>query len=144
MRPDTFYGVSKVAGEALGCLYWERHGLKFVAVRICSFQPRPQNARHLSTWLSPRDAVQLFRWAVTAPGVAYLTVAVISGNIRRWITPEGWDVLGYTPQDDAEEYAGRQTRRPGQPHRDVPRRRVYRSPLHRAGRKAGMKTGPCP
>ncbi len=105
VRPDTFYGVSKVAGEALGRLYRERHGLEFVAVRICSFQPRPQDARHLSTWLSPRNAVQLFRRAVTTPGVGYLTVAGISGNTRRWMTPEGWDVLGYTPQDDAEESA---------------------------------------
>ena len=104
-RPDTFYGVSKVAGEALGRMYWERYGLEFVAVRICSFQPRPQDARHLSTWLSPRDAAQLFRRGVETPGVGYLTVAGISGNTRRWMTPEGWEVLGYLPQDDAERYA---------------------------------------
>ena len=72
----------------------------------CSFQPRPQDARHLSTWLSPHDAVQLFRRAVTAPGVGYLTVAGISGNTRRWMTPDGWDALDHTPQDDVEEYVG--------------------------------------
>ncbi len=105
VRPDTFYGVSKVAGEALGRLYFEKHGLEFVAVRICSFQPRPQDARHLSTWLSPRDAAQLFRRALDAHGVGYLTVAGISGNTRRWMTDEGWDLLGYQPQDDAEAYA---------------------------------------
>ena len=115
VRPDTFYGVSKVAGEALGRLYWERYGLEFVAVRICSFQPRPQDARHLSTWLSPRDAVQLFSRAVTAPNLGYLTVAGISGNTRRWMTPEGWDALGYTPQDDAEEYATALVDRRGDP-----------------------------
>jgi uronate dehydrogenase len=105
VRPDTHYGVSKVYGEALGRMYWERYGIKFVAVRICSFQPRPNDARHLSTWLSPRDAAQLFARAVTAPDVGHMVVAGISGNTRRWMSPEGWDALGYVPQDDAETYA---------------------------------------
>lgn len=105
VRPDTYYGVSKVFGEALGRMYWERYGIEFVAVRICSFQPRPKDARHLSTWLSPRDAAQLFERAVTAPDVGFLIVAGISGNARRWMTEEGWDRLGYVPQDDAEAYA---------------------------------------
>ncbi|AAF12411.1 NAD-dependent epimerase/dehydratase family protein [Deinococcus radiodurans] len=105
VRPDTYYGVSKVFGEALGRMYWERYGLEFVGVRICSFQPRPKDRRHLSTWLSPRDATQLFARAVTAPDVGFLVVAGISGNTRRWMSPEGWDVLGYVPQDDAERFA---------------------------------------
>ncbi|WP_019586247.1 NAD-dependent epimerase/dehydratase family protein [Deinococcus apachensis] len=105
VRPDTYYGVSKVFGEALGRMYFERYGIEFVGVRICSFQPRPKDARHLSTWLSPRDAAQLFGRAVTAPDVGFLIVAGISGNTRRWMTPEGWDRLGYVPQDDAETYA---------------------------------------
>ena len=105
VRPDSYYGVSKVFGEALGRMYFERYGLEFVAVRICSFQQAPQDARHLSTWLSPRDAAQLFRRALDAGQVGFLTVAGISGNTRRWMTPEGWDVLGYAPQDDAEAYA---------------------------------------
>lgn len=105
VRPDTYYGVSKVFGEALGRMYWERYGIEFVGVRICSFQPKPKDARHLSTWLSQRDAVQLFERAVAAPDVGFLIVAGISGNTRRWMTPEGWDMLGYVPQDDAEAYA---------------------------------------
>ncbi|MFC4456018.1 NAD(P)-dependent oxidoreductase [Deinococcus sonorensis] len=105
VRPDSYYGVSKVFGEALGRMYFERYGLEFVAVRICSFQPVPKDARQLSTWLSPRDAVQLFRLAATVPEVGYLTVAGISGNSRRWMTDEGWDRLGYRPQDNAEQYA---------------------------------------
>ncbi|GAA4007576.1 NAD(P)-dependent oxidoreductase [Deinococcus rubellus] len=105
VRPDTFYGVSKVFGEALGRMYVDRYGLEFVSVRICSFLERPREARNLATWLSPRDAAQLFRRAVDAPGVTYLTVAGISGNTRRWMNPDGWDALGYAPEDNAEEYA---------------------------------------
>ncbi|ADV68294.1 NAD-dependent epimerase/dehydratase family protein [Deinococcus maricopensis] len=105
VRPDTFYGVSKVFGEALGRMYVEKHGLEVVNVRICSFQERPRDRRHLSTWLSPRDAAQLVYRGLTAPGITYLTVAGISGNTRAWMTPDGWDALGYVPQDDAEAYA---------------------------------------
>lgn len=105
VRPDTFYGVSKVFGEALGRMYVDRYGLEFVAVRICSFLERPREARNLATWLSPRDAAQLFRRAIDAPDVTYLTVAGISANTRRWMNPDGWDVLGYEPADNAEDYA---------------------------------------
>ncbi|MFB9993616.1 NAD-dependent epimerase/dehydratase family protein [Deinococcus oregonensis] len=109
VRPDTHYGISKVYGEALGRMYAEKYGLEFVSVRICSFQNQPQDARHLSTWLSPRDAAQLFSRAVTAPAQAlpggFRIVAGISGNTRRWMTDEGWSELGYAPQDNAEAYA---------------------------------------
>ncbi|MDB5044763.1 MAG: TDP-glucose-4,6-dehydratase, partial [Deinococcus sp.] len=90
VRPDTHYGISKVYGEALGRMYAEKFGLEFVSVRICSFQKEPQDARHLSTWLSHRDAAQLFARAVTAPAHAlpdgFRIVAGISANTRRWMT----------------------------------------------------------
>ncbi|UQN05231.1 NAD(P)-dependent oxidoreductase [Deinococcus sp. QL22] len=109
VRPDTHYGISKVYGEALGRMYAEKFALEFVSVRICSFQQEPQDARHLSTWLSHRDAAQLFARAVTAPSSAlpdgFRIVAGISGNTRRWMTDEGWAEIGYAPQDDAEAYA---------------------------------------
>ena len=38
-RPDTFYGVAKVAAEALLQLYADRHGLDVVSTRIGSFLP---------------------------------------------------------------------------------------------------------
>ena len=38
-RPDTFYGVGKVAAEALLRLYVDRHGIDAVSTRIGSFAP---------------------------------------------------------------------------------------------------------
>ena len=58
-RPDTFYGFGKAACEALRSLYDDRHGLEVVCLRIGSFRDRPTTRRHLSTWLSPSDAVRL-------------------------------------------------------------------------------------
>ena len=67
-RPDTFYGVSKVAAEALLSLYADRHGIDAVACRIGSFLDEPTTRRALSTWLSYDDCVRMVEAALTAPG----------------------------------------------------------------------------
>src|SRR5882757_3679569 len=56
-RPDSFYGVSKVYGEALGRLYVDKFHMQVVCLRIGSFRPLPETSRQLRTWLSPRDGV---------------------------------------------------------------------------------------
>ena len=66
-RPNTFYGVGKVAAEAVMSLYADRHGLDVVSCRIGSFRPEPQTVRHLATWLSPDDCVRMVEAALTTP-----------------------------------------------------------------------------
>lgn len=104
-RADTFYGVAKVAGEALLRLYVDRHGLDAVALRIGSFLPRPGSRRQLETWLSHDDCVRLVEAALTAPSPGFAVAYGISANTRAW-----WDLapgraLGYEPRDDAEVFA---------------------------------------
>ncbi len=103
-RPDTFYGVGKVAAEALLQLYADRHGISAVSTRIGSFLARPTSRRGLSTWLSHDDAVRMFAAAVTAePG--HHVIYGISANTRAWWDLEPGRALGYSPEDDAEEFA---------------------------------------
>jgi uronate dehydrogenase len=45
-RPDTFYGLGKVAAEALLRLYVDRYGLDAVATRIGGFLLQPESRRH--------------------------------------------------------------------------------------------------
>ena len=104
-RPDTFYGVGKVAAEALCSLYADRYGLQVAALRIGSFLERPLTRRHLSTWLSPGDLVALTHACLTAPELHYAVVYGISANTRAWWDLEPGRALGYEPQDDAEVYA---------------------------------------
>jgi uronate dehydrogenase len=104
-RPDTFYGVGKVAAEALLSLYADRHGMDAVACRIGSFLPRPESRRQRATWLSPSDCVRMFDAALTAPAPGFAVLYGVSANTRGW-----WDLapgraLGYEPEDDAEAYA---------------------------------------
>ncbi len=104
-RPDTFYGVAKVAAEALLSLYVDRYGIDALATRIGSFLPQPETVRALSTWLSHDDAVRMFEACLTTPDPGFAVLYGVSANTRGW-----WDLapgraLGYEPQDDAEQYA---------------------------------------
>lgn len=104
-RPDSRYGVSKVFGESVGRLYADKYGLEVACLRIGSYRERPADARQLSTWISPRDMVELIRRCVDAPAYHYLVIYGVSANKRsRWLNPDA-DIVGYRPQDDAEAYA---------------------------------------
>ncbi|MET8085665.1 NAD(P)-dependent oxidoreductase [Micromonospora sp. NPDC005194] len=105
VRPDGFYGVSKVAVEALGRLYADKFGLSVVCLRIGSFEDAPDEARYLATWLSPRDGIGFVRAALTAPDVRFATAYAVSANTRAfWDTTAGAR-LGYLPVDNAEVFA---------------------------------------
>ena len=56
-RPDTFYGVAKVAAESLLHLYVDRHGIDAVSTRIGSFLDSPRlggSSRRGSPRATPR------------------------------------------------------------------------------------------
>ncbi|MDQ1104435.1 NAD-dependent epimerase/dehydratase family protein [Nocardioides zeae] len=104
-RPDTYYGVAKVAAEAVLQLFADRHGVHAVACRIGSFLEEPTTERHLATWLSPGDCVRMVLAALTVPAPGFATLYGVSANTRGW-----WDLapgraLGFEPVDDAETYA---------------------------------------
>ncbi|GAA5115306.1 NAD(P)-dependent oxidoreductase [Alloalcanivorax gelatiniphagus] len=106
-RPDTYYGVAKVAAEALMRLFADRHGIDAVSCRIGSFLEEPTSVRALSTWLSHGDGLRMVEAALTAPAPGYAVLYGISANTRAWWDLEPGRRLGYEPQDDAEAYADR-------------------------------------
>ena len=106
-RPDTFYGVAKVAAEALLRLHVERYGIDAVALRIGSFLERPETRRQLESWLSHDDCVRMVEAALTAPDPGFAVVYGVSANTRGWWDLEPGRALGYHPQDDAEQFAAR-------------------------------------
>ncbi|HEX2075765.1 MAG TPA: NAD(P)-dependent oxidoreductase [Geodermatophilus sp.] len=114
-RPDTYYGVSKVAMEALGSLYVDRYGMDVVCLRIGSAFPEPRTTRMLATWLSPADTVSLVDAALRAPSPGFAVVWGVSDNTRRWWDLTAARALGYEPVDDAEVYAEALIEAHGQP-----------------------------
>jgi uronate dehydrogenase len=104
-RPDGFYGLSKVWGEALGRLYWDKHGIETVSIRIGSCIEKPTEFRHLSTWLGFEDLLQLIDLSVNVPDLGYQVVWGVSNNTRSYWDNAGASRLGYQPRQNAEDYA---------------------------------------
>jgi uronate dehydrogenase len=106
-RPDSFYGVTKVFGEALGSLYHDRDGMDVVCLRIGTCKDQPTDLRSLGTWLSPDDAGRLVEAALRHPSPGFVVVWGVSDNRRR---PRAWTLdaaraLGFRPEDDGEAFA---------------------------------------
>jgi nucleoside-diphosphate-sugar epimerase len=104
-RPDTYYGVSKVASEALLSMYHDRHGLEAVCLRIGSYLDRPTNLRSLWSWLSPADCTRLVEAALTVQNPGFRVVWGVSANARAVVSLEEGHAIGYQPLDNAEDYA---------------------------------------
>jgi uronate dehydrogenase len=104
-RPDSLYGVSKVASESLSSLYHDRYGLDVICLRIGSYRERPTNIRELWSWLSPRDCARLVEAAMTTPHPGFRVVWGVSANRRGVVTLDEARAIGYHPLDDAEVFA---------------------------------------
>ena len=120
-RPDSYYGVSKAACEALANYYADRHGIEVINVRIGWYMSEddlrantgdgvaPGKDRFArATWLSPRDCEDLHRKAATADlPESPLTVNGVSRNGERHHSLTGtMQAIGYEPRDDADEVIG--------------------------------------
>jgi L-arabinose 1-dehydrogenase [NAD(P)+] len=115
-RPDSYYAVSKVSGEALGSYYVDRHGLEVVNLRIGwlltdgELRDRQDDEESVARyaramWLSPRDCRDVMAKSVTADLPENpLTVNAVSRNSERYLSiTETMRGLGYEPRDDSSE-----------------------------------------
>lgn len=102
-RPDGFYGVSKVAGEALCRLYSDKFDLSTIVIRIGSYEPVPGSVREMRTWLSPDDALRAFQAAMTT-SQQHSTFYAVSHNTERWWSLASARTVGFTPVDDAADH----------------------------------------
>lgn len=103
-RPDTYYGVGKVAMEALGRLYADRFAMTVVSARLGTVEAQPSGTRSLSTWVSPADLVRLIgAVSVAEPGGS--VIWAISDNTRRWVSLDAGRAIGFDPVDDADAFA---------------------------------------
>lgn len=105
-RPPNDYGVGKAFGEALCAAAALRGSTTFVAVRIGAYtEERPDptaGLRQKSSWVSPRDTVQLLTLALTAPVDGYVVAHGVSDNaVKRLAVDATRRSLGYHPRDDA-------------------------------------------
>lgn len=105
VRPDTFYGVSKAFGEALGSLYADKFGLRVMSLRIGNIAERPADHRRLSIWMHPDDLAQLVTIGLEHPDIHHAIVYGASHNERAWWDNGAAAALGYVPAHSAEDHA---------------------------------------
>ncbi len=107
LLPDGYYGLSKAYGEMMGRMYWFKHGVESVSLRIGSCFAEPVNARMLATWLSFPDFVRLVMRCVLAETVGCGVVWGASSNARMtWWRDDSRAAIGWAPQDSADPFAG--------------------------------------
>ena len=113
VRPDGFYGLSKVWGEAMARMYWDKHGIEGVCLRIGTTMGRaPENFRQLSTWMGTDDLVQLVMRSIEAEDVGYAAVWGISANTRAYYDLSEGNAIGYAPTQNAEDWAAEILKQP--------------------------------
>jgi nucleoside-diphosphate-sugar epimerase len=121
LRPDSFYGVSKAAGETLGRYYSDVHGLRVFCLRIgwvlSNDDPATQDVsgevappltadevrrRLRAIYLSHRDCAELVRCCLDADHVRFGVYYGVSNNPRLFYDlTNARDELGYHPRDSA-------------------------------------------
>lgn len=115
MDPDTYYGVTKVFGEAMGHYYANRHGLDVINLRIGWLLSEDELEDELADrdasgeryaramWLSPDDCQRLMDAAATTTlESSPLTAHGISNNSERFLSlTETMLELNYRPRDDS-------------------------------------------
>ncbi len=103
-NPDTLYGVSKCFVEDLAKMYFNKFQIESVCLRINSCFPEPADRRHLATWMSFSDLVQLVERSLVAERVGFTVVYGISNNREAFFSNHKAVHLGYRPKDSAEDY----------------------------------------
>ena len=122
IRPDSYYGVSKAFGEAMGRYYVDAFGLRVFCLRIgwvrADDDPHPAvktgsdwldlptdddfYGRLRTIWLSKRDCSQLIARCLDADHINYGIYFGMSDNPRKfWSLDNARDEIGYEPQDSA-------------------------------------------
>jgi len=105
-RPDGFYGLSKVWGEAMARMYWDKHGIEGISIRIGTAMGRPpENFRKLSTCFGNDELTQLMMRCIEAPDIGYMAVWACSNNTRMYWDNTGAEKLGFRPTQNAEDFA---------------------------------------
>lgn len=105
-RPDGYYGVSKVFGESLSRLYWDRFGIETVCIRIGFCFPEANTHRQLATWLGLDDLVQLLRRALLTPRVGHTITFGVSDNPGKWWDDRHSRFLRYEAAQSSRQFAG--------------------------------------
>lgn len=119
-RPDGLYGVSKVFGEALARMYFDKFGIETACVRIGSCFPEPPSHRMMSSWLSADDMIALIERIFRVPRLGCPIIYGVSDNTSTWWDNSSTAYLGWQPKDSSEQFRAKLDVEQIPPARDNP------------------------
>lgn len=120
VRPDSYYGVAKAYGEALGSYYNDFHGLSSFHLRIgwvIVGDDPTFSAYALSLWLSHRDTAQIIDRCISAPKSHRYDIfnATSDNTWKIFSIDHAKEALGYKPEDRAgSDFTPREYKRSNQ------------------------------
>jgi nucleoside-diphosphate-sugar epimerase len=120
VRPDSYYGVAKAYGEALGSYYSDFHGLSSFHLRIgwvIVGDDPTFSAYALSLWLSHRDTAQIIDRCISAPKSHRYDIfnATSDNTWKIFSIDHAKKALGYKPEDRAgSDFTPREYKRSNQ------------------------------
>lgn len=107
-RPDGPYAASKIFGEFLGAYYAEEYGMTVICIRLGTMGggDRPgEDSRSYVSWISRRDMASMVERCIEVKDIGYDIFFGASNNKWKiYDTPRARRVLGYRPQDNAEDF----------------------------------------
>ncbi|MFW2545137.1 NAD-dependent epimerase/dehydratase family protein [Primorskyibacter sp. 2E107] len=119
-RPDGFYGISKVFGEAVATAYHDKFGMETAIVRIGSCFPEPRNHRMLSTWMSYDDFAAMITRIFDVPKLGCPIIYGASANTATFWDNSNVAWLGWQPKDNGEDYRAKVDADTPKPAPDAP------------------------
>ena len=120
-RPDGFYGVSKVFGEALASMYHDKFGIETACVRIGSCLEEPRDHRMLATWMSFGDFARLIERVFAVKVLGCPIIYGASANDAGWWDNRKVADLGWEPLDNSEVFRAKLDATVEKPGPDDPR-----------------------
>jgi len=120
-RPDSLYGVSKVFGEAIARMYYDKFGIETATIRIGSCFPEPVDHRMLSTWMSYDDFIRLIERIFAVPRLGCPIIYGASANQATWWDNRETAYIGWQPEDSSEIFREQLDARMSPPPADDPR-----------------------
>lgn len=120
-RPDSWYGLTKAAGELVAVHAADRYRLDVMSIRIGYVGETVPDERRLHTWCSARDLTSLIHLGLTGPQRGHHLVYAASECPEPLFDNTHALALGWRPQDRALDHLAdpaiaRQRPDPAQPH----------------------------
>lgn len=104
LRPDGWYAISKIWGEAVMAFYGDAHGMTTTSLRIGSACAQVMDERQFHMWLGFDDFAQLVRLAIGRSGPGHLVLNAVGACEGAFFDTAAAQALGYRPAQNPRDH----------------------------------------